>query len=372
MSHPRACAATSDRLRRPATAPRPTSREGEASGWRAGASRVPFAAPRRTGGQGAFGSPARQRTTAQISVASGTRATRAGRASQQQWRTGRTLQLRAARAQPASRKYATALTACACYRAFPRQPCHHMQMAAPQVDAAQLLATARGERDAQRQRTLALLGRLKIANETGLLLEPWRAGMLEHFAGELGFWYLRMRFLPHDWANLPIIAFCARGLLELRVWAAYCTKSPENARRFYGDKFRDGTDFYDALKRLVAPFPDAPSLIDQIERAKLELAALAASVGSVPPDDAHTRVTYAAEEIGFGDTFRNANKVLSKIAHPSAMIVLNYFTPENSTSIDGIASFAKVIGFWNEAEAWRAIGDFLDTTLSTSAAAPGA
>lgn len=242
-------------------------------------------------------------------------------------------------------------------------------MVAPQVDAAQLLAAARGERDAQRRRTLALLDRLKNANDTGLLLEPWRADMLEHFAGELGFGYLRMAFLPHDWVNLPVIAFCARGLLELRVWAAYCTGSPENARRFYDDKFRDGAEFYDALARLVAPYSDAPGVIDQIEQAKAKLAALAAGVGSEPSGAVYTRVADAAEAVGLGDDFRIVNKLLSKIAHPSAMIALNYLTPDYAGSLDGIAVFAKFLGHTEEAEAWRVIGDFLDATLRTWAAA---
>lgn len=247
--------------------------------------------------------------------------------------------------------------------------CDHWSMDYTGANAAQALSDTDAFREAQRQRAIALLDKLKYE---GSVLENWHSDLLNHLAGELGFGHLRMAFLPHDWQSVPVIAFGARGLLELWVWAAYCTASTEHARKFYDDKFRDGMDFYDALERLLSLFSDCPNLAEQIEQAKANMDSLAASVGSDAPTEMYTQVAEAAKAVGLADFYRNANKLLSKLAHPSAMMVLNYVTPAVQSSLHDIAIFAKFIGFLAEAEAWQTIANYLERSLPVAGGAAGA
>lgn len=237
-----------------------------------------------------------------------------------------------------------------------------------QANTAQALSDTDAFREAQRQRTIVLLTRLK---DESSVLESWHSDMLNHLAGELSFWHLRMAFLPHDWQSVPVIAFGARGLLELYVWAEYCTASMENARKFYDDKFRDGMDFYDAMQRLLGLFSAGPTLAERIDQARANISSLAASVGSDSPAEMYTQVAEAAKAVGLAEFYRNANKLLSKLAHPSAMMVLNYVTPATQSSLHDIAMFAKFIGFLAEAEAWQTIANYLERSFRAARGTAG-
>lgn len=247
-------------------------------------------------------------------------------------------------------------------------------MEQPQVNRAPYLTSVLETCNTESLRTLALLERIK-ASQGALAPEPWHTDMMEQFAGELRFWHGRTAFLPHDWQSLPFIAFGARALLELCVWTTYCQVSTENARTFYDDKFRDGMDLYDALGRLLSQFlgfaqlPEAPSLIAQLEKAKAALAALAASAGAAPPTENYTQVADAAKAAGLSGFYGSLNKLLSKLAHPTAMMVLSYIPRSDENALNDIATFAKVVGFMCEAEAWRDIGNCLEASLNRAEAA---
>jgi hypothetical protein len=80
-----------------------------------------------------------------------------------------------------------------------------------------------------------------------------------------------------------LLAWRARNLLELSVWATYCAKSGENARSLYQRALSDG----------IEPF----------ER----------------PNE---RVSAAAMECGIGEQFSVSYRMLSKFAHPTAMQIV--------------------------------------------------
>ena len=59
----------------------------------------------------------------------------------------------------------------------------------------------------------------------------------------------------------PLLAWRARNLLELSVWAIYCCRSEQNARRLYEDAGRDPRDLFGAFEKWgAAPYAAATSI----------------------------------------------------------------------------------------------------------------
>ena len=112
--------------------------------------------------------------------------------------------------------------------------------------------------------------------------------------------------------RLDHVARITRNLLELRIWAEYCGKSPENAYDFYCDAVRD---LVDMLRKFEAPEPEVEA---ELERAK-------AFIGDRRPHHKFKPVGDAAEELGIKDFYDKNCKVLSKYVHPTAMSVIARF-----------------------------------------------
>ena len=133
-------------------------------------------------------------------------------------------------------------------------------------------------------------------------------------AVEKGVAELRHMFNEHGGAA---IAWSTRNLLELYIWTVYCTLSEANAKRFYDDSMRDTLD----MLNIDTKFSDTGDFNFRAERERLikeaEQHPLISDAGGK-----YTRLQLAAEVIGY-DTYGVENKILSKFAHPTAMIVVN-------------------------------------------------
>jgi Family of unknown function (DUF5677) len=124
----------------------------------------------------------------------------------------------------------------------------------------------------------------------------------------------------HDKTSL--LACRARNLLELSVWCLYCSRSRENARRFYEDAGRDILGLYTAFTKWGTATAQDPEWLDRIAGAKQGLSKEAISEGIASLDGPLKAVRDAAVEAGIDEHFRVSYRMLSKFAHPTAMRIL--------------------------------------------------
>ena len=128
--------------------------------------------------------------------------------------------------------------------------------------------------------------------------------------------------------SLPVLSLLVRNLLELRIWTEFCATSVENAKRFQLDAIRDADDLFKAINAIGAKYPDVTNTAAHSQamgihgkysemRAKLEAA--------LEPGELRGRymdVRDAAEAMGKGAEYAYYSKVLSKFAHPTALVVM--------------------------------------------------
>lgn len=117
-------------------------------------------------------------------------------------------------------------------------------------------------------------------------------------------------------APISMVAWFSRNILELLIWIRYCAKSPELAQKFLTDSIRDMIETLGVGTKL-APNPA------QIAGAKETLIKMATEDGYEDLDEQFTFVSAAAKEVGAAEEFKTYNKLLSKFAHPTAMLVFS-------------------------------------------------
>ena len=122
--------------------------------------------------------------------------------------------------------------------------------------------------------------------------------------------------------DTSLLAWRARNLLELSVWAMHCSKNRENARRLYEDAGRDALEIFSVFSKWGITTEQTADWIDRLANAKESLGQRAAAEGIQSLDGPYRPVSKAAEECGMGDHFRVSYKMLSKFAHPTAMQLL--------------------------------------------------
>jgi galactitol-specific phosphotransferase system IIB component len=120
--------------------------------------------------------------------------------------------------------------------------------------------------------------------------------------------------------GLPAVAWNARNLLELWIWIKYCEASRENARRFHEDALRDALGLTVSLSKMF----DMRGLVNDFEdQAREALKAVALKDQGVDSVDTnYERVAEAARKIGEYDWYTACNALLSKFAHPTAVLVV--------------------------------------------------
>ena len=122
--------------------------------------------------------------------------------------------------------------------------------------------------------------------------------------------------------NAPLLAWRARNLLELSVWATYFVTSRENARRLYEDAGRDILDLVSAFEKWGQATAQSTDWLGPLASGKQDLSLRAAAEGIDTLEGSYKRVADAAKDCGMGDHFAVSFKMLSKFAHPTAMQIL--------------------------------------------------
>ncbi len=123
-----------------------------------------------------------------------------------------------------------------------------------------------------------------------------------------------------DQEALSTAAWNARNLLELWVWTAYCSASRENARRFHDDAVRDFLGLIQLNSRM-AKFVGIEDVNAATNEEKLRRTA-AERFGLELSDTNYTKVADAAKEIGLQEWYAPNYRFLSKLAHPTAGLVI--------------------------------------------------
>lgn len=119
---------------------------------------------------------------------------------------------------------------------------------------------------------------------------------------------------------LAAVAWNARNMVELRIWVRYCGSSEQNARRFYEDALRDMKGLVLSLSKMnkyigraYEQEQAAHEMIDQLAKTTLGLESIGAEFESV---------ANAAKAVGLSEWYLPVNKYLSKLAHPTALLVI--------------------------------------------------
>lgn len=116
--------------------------------------------------------------------------------------------------------------------------------------------------------------------------------------------------------NRPIstLAFHARSLLELFVWTKYALGSDENIRLIDEDALKNAKDIADLLQNRSVNF--------DVESANKKLVKLAKSSGYQEPSRKYLRTDKLPVEQEVTEYYLAANKILSKLAHPSGFTIV--------------------------------------------------
>jgi hypothetical protein len=122
--------------------------------------------------------------------------------------------------------------------------------------------------------------------------------------------------------NASLLAWRARNLLELSVWATYFVTSKEHARRLYEDAGRDVLDLVGAFEKWGKVTAQSSDWLAPLAAGKQDLSQRATADGIDTLEGSYKRVSDAAKDCGLSDHFAVSFKVLSKFAHPTAMQIL--------------------------------------------------
>lgn len=123
--------------------------------------------------------------------------------------------------------------------------------------------------------------------------------------------------------DISYISWATRNLLELLVWSRYCAFSKQNTLRFYQDSVRDLAGTMAAFRELAQYGSETVGAqnLEIVEETETKTMHLAARFGVIPLDVGFLPVATAATEIGMDVDYRKANKILSKLVHPTAYMV---------------------------------------------------
>jgi hypothetical protein len=124
--------------------------------------------------------------------------------------------------------------------------------------------------------------------------------------------------LPPGFGSLPAVAWNVRNLLELWVWTEYCCASRDNALRFHLDALRDAQGLTDSFSKISDLVGQGRELEPEM-RKRIDIAAQ--SVGLESVDAGFLNVADAAKAVGIDGWYSPCNKMLSKLAHPTALLI---------------------------------------------------
>jgi len=155
-------------------------------------------------------------------------------------------------------------------------------------------------------------------------LEPWQLDLWQHLIYEFFLSYNALAAWCQE-GNIAGSAWMTRNILELVVWVAFCARSRDDAKRFYDDKARDTFEFLDAIEGLTKLLDERDTNVSSLlDETRKRIAVRAEAEGYENIDETYQRVKEAAQQVGLGPFFLSMNKLLSKFAHPTAMMVFSF------------------------------------------------
>jgi hypothetical protein len=150
---------------------------------------------------------------------------------------------------------------------------------------------------------------------------------LELFAGLCyqsysGYDLMRRAYDAEQRGDVPLIAWRARNLLEISIWATYFASGREPARRIYEDAGRDALEIMTVFQRWGEATSQSTEWLTPLKTGKEDLLRRAEREGIETLDGQYKGVAAAARECGIYEQYSLGNKLLSKFAHPTAMQIL--------------------------------------------------
>jgi hypothetical protein len=142
---------------------------------------------------------------------------------------------------------------------------------------------------------------------------------------------------------LSAAAWNARNLLELWVWTSYCSASRENARRFHDDAVRDFIGLIQ-LNSKMAKSAGIEDVYTATNEEKLRSIAVK-SFGLESFDSNYTKVADAAKAVGLEKQYAPAYRFLSKLAHPTAGLVIGIMH-QSEVSLRGLQASCTTQGLY--------------------------
>ena len=147
----------------------------------------------------------------------------------------------------------------------------------------------------------------------------------------------------------PQMAWHARNLLEIQVWAAYCATGSTHSRRLYEDAGRDAVQILQAFMRWGAIVGTGDDWLAALAEDEQDLR-MSAAVESVSLDGSYLSVAVAAKECGLETHYRLGNKFLSKFAHPTALVICAQADPAAESSLK---DYCFALGSWFFADGFK-------------------
>jgi hypothetical protein len=153
--------------------------------------------------------------------------------------------------------------------------------------------------------------------------EPWQVQVIAALCFQNFSEYIALKKAYEETeSDVSLLAWRSRNLFEISIWCSYCAKTKENARVFYEDAGRDVHDTLTAFTKWGRSTSQDSDWIDPLEKAKLDISERAAAEGIESLEGTYTKIENAAQECDIAPHFRLGYKILSKFAHPTAMLIM--------------------------------------------------
>jgi len=136
------------------------------------------------------------------------------------------------------------------------------------------------------------------------------------------FFALDREFKEARYGDVSLLAWRSRNLLELSIWSHFLAKGRKNARQLYEDAGRDADDLLTVFEKWGQNHGETAEWFELIATAKTDLTNRAAADDIAGLNRRYMRVDKAAEECGLADNYKVMSKVLSKVVHPTAFLIL--------------------------------------------------
>ena len=152
-------------------------------------------------------------------------------------------------------------------------------------------------------------------------LEPWHRTVLGCIVIRLRTHFRHLSVAYHTPYEPEYIAWAARNLLELAIWAKYATRSKENAKQLHHDQVIDMAELQKGTVGLLHKYePSHPELAtlqqqgEWLKKTKGEM--------GLEEDGKHLNIGTVAKEVGMAALFYGLNGLLSKLVHPTSFSIM--------------------------------------------------